>query len=154
VSDGRVNATIETIDVEGSPPSAPASFPAVPADLQGEPVPDGIRSQLARVVIPPDLAGSLGLETIANSAVVDRRDQAPGDDQVTAVRELPTVEVEDQQRARFAGYRLMFTLLTLLGVGVVGLATATAVALARLDGREDAATLVSVGARPSTARWS
>lgn len=154
VSDGRVNATIETIDVEGSPPSAPASFPAVPADLRGEPVPDGIRSQLARVVIPPDLAGSLGLETIANSAVVDRRDPAPGDDQVTALRELPNVEVEVQQRARFAGYRLMFILLTLLGVGVVGLATATAVALARLDGREDAATLISVGARPSTARWS
>ena len=33
-------------------------------------------------------------------------------------------------------------------------ATATAVALARLDGREDADTLVSVGARPSTARWT
>lgn len=154
VRDGRIDATLESMDSEVSGSGTPLVIPALPADLGGESVPDGVRSQLARVVIPPDLARSLGVESVATSAVADRRDPAPTDDQVAALEALPGVAVEVQQEARFASYRLVFILLTLLGVGVVGLATATAVALARLDGREDAATLVSVGARPSTARWS
>jgi putative ABC transport system permease protein len=154
VRDGRVEATLEPVHAEDGGPGTPLVMPAVSADIGGEPVPTGVRSQLARVVIPPDLARSLGVESEATSAVVDRRDPRPTDEQAAELEGLPGVDVEVQQEARFASYRPMFTLLTLLGVGVVGLATATAVALARLDGREDAATLVSVGARPSTARWT
>ncbi|MTB88669.1 hypothetical protein H9L21_13170 [Aeromicrobium senzhongii] len=154
VRNGRLAATLEDVDAEESDSGTPLVIPAVPADLEGEPVPDGVRSPLARVVIPPDLARSLGLDFVATSAVVDRRGPAPSDDQLTALEKVPGVSVEVQQEARFASYHLIFALLTLLGVGVVGLSTATAVALARLDGREDAATLVSVGARPSTTRWS
>lgn len=150
VRDGRVEATLESESGTGRP----LVLPALSADLRGEAVPDGVRSQLARVVIPPDLARSLGLEAEATSAVVDRRGPAPTDAQLSALADLPGIELDVQGESWFASYHLVFILLTLLGAGIVALATATAVALARLDGREDAATLVSVGARPSTARWT
>jgi putative ABC transport system permease protein len=151
-SGGRVRATLEPTDSAEGGPGTPLVMPAVSADLEKESVPAGVRGQLARLVIPPELAQSLELTTVAKSAVVDRRAPAPTDRQVTALRDLPGVTVDVQGKDRFASYRLMFMLLTLLGVGIVGLATATAVALARIDGREDADTLVSVGARPVTAR--
>lgn len=150
---GRVAATVEST-VDDDRPGRPLSLPAMPADLRGEPVPAGVRSPLARVVIPPRLARSLDLPTQATRAVADRRDPAPSARQVDDLEKLSGISVQVQEPARFASFRLLFILLTLLGVGVVGLATATAVALARLDGREDAATLVAVGARPSTARWT
>lgn len=154
IRDGRVDATLESVDAVDSGEGTPLVLPAESADLTGEPVPHGVRSQLARVVIPPELARSVGVTSVATSAVVDRRGPLPADAELAALKQLPGVAVEVQQTSRTADYRLLFVLLTLLGVGVVGLATTTAVALARLDGREDAATLVSVGARPSTARWS
>lgn len=151
IRDGQVRATLEPLDGETG---RPLTIPAVSTALEREPVPTGVRGQLARLVIPPGLAKSLDLTTVARTAVVDRRGPAPTDQQVAQLRHLEGSSVEIQAKDRFASYRLIFAMLTLLGVAIVGLATATAVALARLDGREDADTLVSVGARPSTARWT
>ena len=151
---GRAQATLEPLEPVEGETGRSLAIPAVSADLDREPVPTGVRGQLTRLVIPPALAESLDLTTVAKSAVVDRRAPAPTDQQIAQLRDLPGISVEVQKENRFASYRLIFVMLTLLGVGIVGLATATAVALARLDGREDADTLVSVGARPSTARWT
>lgn len=150
---GRAQATLEPLEPVEGETGRPLTIPAVSADLAREPVPTGVRGQLARLVIPPSLAKSLELNTVAHTAVVDRRDPAPTDHQIAQLRALDGSSVDIQAKDRFASYRLIFAMLTLLGVAIVGLATATAVALARLDGREDADTLVSMGARPSTARW-
>lgn len=152
VNGGQVRASLESVDTDEA--GTPLIIPAVSADVKKEPVRTGVRGQLARLVIPPALADSLGLTTITRLAVADRRDPTPDDRQVAHLRDLPGIDVDIQTEDRLASYRLVFVLLTLLGVGIVGLATATAVALARVDGREDADTLISVGARPSTARWS
>ena len=151
LDDALVRATLD--DLDDTAPARPLTFPAVRADLAVEPVPAGVRPDLARVVLPPVLAESLGLRSSARTAIADRREPAPTDEQIDAVRRLPGVDVAVQQVDALDGYRVVFGLLTLLGVGVVGLATATAVALARADGREDAATMMAVGARPRTARW-
>lgn len=154
IRDGQVQATLEPLEPVEGRTGRPLAIPAVSSDLAREPVPTGVRGQLARLVIPPSLAKSLELNTVAHTAVVDRRDPAPTDQQIAQLRALDGSSVDIQAKDRFASYRLIFTMLTLLGVAIVGLATATAVALARLDGREDADTLVAVGARPSTARWT
>lgn len=152
VNGGQVRASLESTDTNET--GTNLAIPAVSADVKKEPVSTGVRGQLARLVIPPILADSLGLTTEARLAVADRREPAPTDQQVAQLQKLPGISVDIQTEDRFASYRLIFVLLTLLGVGIVGLATATAVALARVDGREDADTLISVGARPSTARWT
>lgn len=159
VRGGQVRATLESISTDGSDGTeteteTPLVIPAISASLEKEPVPTGVRGQLARIVIPPALAESLAVTSGANTAVVDRRGPAPNNQQIAQLRKLSGISVDIQTEDRFASYRLIFVLLTLLGVGIVGLATATAVALARVDGREDAGTLIAVGARPSTARWT
>lgn len=130
------------------------SIPAVEADLSLGEVPAGVQPLLASVVIPPQVAQELDLSVGAFEGVVDRRDPPPSAAQLDALRELPGISVDVQGDSSYESNGLVFWLLTLLGAGIVGLATATAVALARIDSREDATTLVSMGATPSTARWT
>lgn len=151
VDNGRLRATVERGDTV---PGADVSIPALEADLSLGEVPAGAQPMLASVVIPPQVAQELDLSVGAFEAVIDRRDPPPSAAQLDALRALPGTSVDVQGNNSYESNALVFWFLTLLGAGIVGLATATAVALARIDSRDDATTLVSMGATPSTARWT
>lgn len=123
---------------------------AVPADLGLGSVPRGPEPQVAAVVISPETAARLNLAVTTYDALVTAGSSSSSAAELE--RTLgPGVYVEHQQVERHA-YAVQWWLLVLIGLAVSSLATGTAVALARLDGRQDAETLSAVGARPSTSR--
>lgn len=151
VDNGQLRTTVQRDEtVRGDD----VSIPALEADLSLGEVPAGARPRLASVVIPPQVAQELDLSVAAFEGVIDRRDPTPSAAQLDALREVPGISVNLQESSVHESNTIVFWLLTLLGTGIVGLATGTAVALARIDSRDDATTLVSMGATPSTARWT
>ena len=105
---------------------------------------DGIDLEVATgqlvAVMGPSGSGKSTLLRLAGGL-----DQADGGTIVVEGTDLAQCSASDLARVRRRARGL-------IGFAVVTLATGSAVALARVDGRDDAETLVAVGARPRTAR--
>jgi putative ABC transport system permease protein len=134
------DGTTVTVERRRSLPAAPL----LPATLR--------TARLAAVVMTPETARSLELPLVPSQLAIGGAQLSRGEqDKLQSRLTLLDTEVY-VERGYQTPYRLVLTLLALVGSLVVLVATVTATALAMSEARPDLATLAAVGAPPRTRR--
>lgn len=144
---------LERIQQDGASNSR-TKIEAAPADLRLGDVPQGPEPLVAGAVVSAATAQRLGLPVSVTTARSDRlaSQMDVGAVRAAVIAAAPTAGSVSVEQVRGSSYGAVFAILAAMGALAIALGTFSATGLALSDARTDLATLVAVGASPSTRR--